>query len=455
MEMLMFCLNTFLEREAMPSRWTAASRIIVYLALLLIPVIVVTVYHKSPGDEFAYNLGRCFALIAFTIMVLQVLLAARLKWIERPFGLNLTFPFHRRMGVFAGLLLACHPLLMAAGGGGLKLLYNGEWWIWVGKCALALLLVNVAVSVCRRRLGVTFEKWRSCHDFLGPAVLALAFIHSWNASIDLTIPVMRGLWVAFLAGALVLFVYHRCYTPRQLRRAPYTVQEVDWEADNVLTVTLAPPAGRPRFDFVPGQFQFVTFLASQGVPVEEHHFTISTSPTQTGSHASTIKASGDFTSLMGQVKPGDPVAVQAPFGRFSYLYHPEARDLVFIAGGIGITPLMSNLRHMRDTGADRRVLLLYANKTEADIVFEGELDRMAGQDKPRVEVVHILTRPGSDWRGETGRLDREKLKRFCGNRLEKSTFFLCCPPPMIKSLVGILTGLGVPLPRISYEYFSL
>jgi predicted ferric reductase len=455
MEMLMFCLNTFLEREAMPSRWTAASRIIVYLALLLIPVIVVTVYHKSPGDEFAYNLGRCFALIAFTIMVLQVLLAARLKWIERPFGLNLTFPFHRRMGVFAGLLLACHPLLMAAGGGGLKLLYNGEWWIWVGKCALALLLVNVAVSVCRRRLGVTFEKWRSCHDFLGPAVLVLAFIHSWNASIDLTIPVMRGLWVAFLAGALVLFVYHRCYTPRQLRRAPYTVQEVDWEADNVLTVTLAPPAGRPRFDFVPGQFQFVTFLASQGVPVEEHHFTISTSPTQTGSHASTIKASGDFTSLMGQVKPGDPVAVQAPFGRFSYLYHPEARDLVFIAGGIGITPLMSNLRHMRDTGADRRVLLLYANKTEADIVFEGELDRMAGQDKPRVEVVHILTRPGSDWRGETGRLDREKLKRFCGNRLEKSTFFLCCPPPMIKSLVGILTGLGVPLPRISYEYFSL
>jgi predicted ferric reductase len=439
----------------MPSRWTAASRVIVYLALLLIPIVVVTAYRLSPGDKFAYNLGRCFALLAFTIIVLQVVLAARLKWVERPFGLNLTFPFHRRMGVFAGILLVLHPLLMAAGGGGLHLLFDGEWWIWLGKGALALLLVNVAVSVCRQRLGVTFEKWRCWHDFLGPVVLVLAFIHSWNAGADFDIPFMRVLWVAFLAGAAALFVYHRCYTPRRLRQAPYTVQEVDWEANNVLTVTLAPPAGRPRFDFVPGQFQFVTFLASQGLPVEEHHFTISSSPTQAGVHSSTIKASGDFTSLIGHVKPGDPVAVQAPFGRFSYLHHPKVRDLVFIAGGIGITPLMSNLRHMRDTGADRRVLLLYANKTEADIVFKGELDRMAGQDKPQVKVVHTLTQPGSDWRGETGRLDREKLRRLCDARLAVSTFFLCCPPLMIQDLVAILQGLRVPLTRISYEYFSL
>ena len=76
---------------------TATSRIIAYLALILLPLFVVTVYHLPPPDEFAYNLGRAFALTAFAILILQVALAARLKWIESPFGLNLTFPFHRRM----------------------------------------------------------------------------------------------------------------------------------------------------------------------------------------------------------------------------------------------------------------------------------------------------------------------------------------------------------------------
>ena len=178
-------------------------------------------------------------------------------------------------------------------------------------------------------------------------------------------------------------------------------------------------------------------------------------PALAGSHTSTIKASGDFTAQIATVKPGDPVAIQAPFGRFSHVFYPEEQDLVFIAGGIGITPLMSNLRHLRDTGARRRVLLLYSNRGEADIVFKEELDRMAGAEAPQVEVVHILTRPDSNWPGESGRLDREKLRRLCGDRLGSSVFLLCCPPPMIQGLVASLRELGVPMSRISYEYFSL
>ena len=189
--------------------------------------------------------------------------------------------------------------------------------------------------------------------------------------------------------------------------------------------------------------------------MEEHHFTISSSPAEPDFHTSTIKASGDFTATIGQTRVGDLAVVHAPFGRFSYLVHPEATELVFIAGGIGITPLMSNLRNMRDTRADRLVLLLYSNKSEADIVFKEELDGMAGGEEPHLQVVHILTQPSSAWQGETGRLDREKLQRLCGAHLAHSTFLLCCPPPMIQSLVAILNDLEVPTSRISYEYFSL
>ena len=440
----------------MANAWPARARIIIYIALVLLPIFIVTIYNLPPPDLFAYNLGRAFALAAFTIMILQVALAARVKWIEKPFGLNLTFPFHRNMGVLAALLLLTHPFLMVLGGGGWKLLLgDNTWYIWVGRAALLLLLINVSLGLWRLPLGLKFETWRQGHNVSGPLILVLGFVHSWYASVDFTLALMQVLWVGLLGAAAVLYWHHKFYTPARLRREPYTVVEVRQEAQDVWTLKFAPPPGQPRFDFLPGQFQFVTLLRGRGLPEEEHHFTISSSPALAGFHTATIKASGDFTATIGATQPGDKAVIQAPFGRFSYLLHPEARDLVFIAGGIGITPFMGNLRHMGDVQADRRVLLLYANKSEGDIVFREELDRIAGGSKPELQVVHILSRAGEAWEGEKGRLDREKIQRLCGERLGRSLFFLCCPPPMTRSLIEILRDLGVPERRISLEYFSL
>lgn len=433
------------------------SRIILYLAVVLSPFLVVAAFHLKTEDVFFYNLGRCFAQMAFAILVMQVVLASRLKWVEAPFGLNLTFPFHRRMGTLAAVLLLLHPPLMAMGGGGWHLIYGlkVEWYILVAKAALALLLINVGVSLWRARLGIKFEKWRLWHDILGPLVLVLAFVHSWYASEDLTVRPMQVLWVVFLGVAVLLFTYHRLLRPVLLRDHLYQVMEVRQETAKVWTLKFAPPPGERRFDFLPGQFQFVTLLRGRGLPVEEHHFTIASSPTEAGYHAATIKESGDFTAGIGQTRIGDTAMIQAPFGRFSYVLHPEWDDLVFIAGGIGITPLMSNLRHLRDTEAERRVLLLYANRDEDNIVFREELAQMEAGGRPDLKVVHILSRPGATWQGERGHLDHEKLARLGGGRLATSAFWLCCPPPMIKSLVAILRDLGVPYGRISYEFFSL
>ncbi|MCX5888320.1 MAG: ferric reductase-like transmembrane domain-containing protein, partial [Deltaproteobacteria bacterium] len=143
----------------------ARTRILLYLLVILAPLMVVALFHLKTEDVFFYNLGRSFALLAFAILIMQVVLAARLKWVEEPFGLNLTFPFHRRMGALAAVLLLLHPPLMALGGGGWHLLYGikMEWYILVAKAALLLLLLNVAVSLWRVRLGIKFEKWRRCH----------------------------------------------------------------------------------------------------------------------------------------------------------------------------------------------------------------------------------------------------------------------------------------------------
>jgi ferredoxin-NADP reductase len=74
---------------------------------------------------------------------------------------------------------------------------------------------------------------------------------------------------------------------------------------------------------------------------------------------------------------------------------------------------------------------------------------------PKLQVVHVLSRPKEAWPGEKGHLDREKIARLCGDRLGTAFFFLCCPPPLIHTLVPVLRDLAVADARIHFEYFSL
>ena len=430
--------------------------IALYVMLIILPVIVATFWGPRPGNSLLWELGKNCALMGFILLALQVVLAGRLQGLERPFGFDILIRFHRHMGLLAIALLVGHPVLLALGGGGLRLLIslNVPWPIMVAKVAVLLLVVNVLLSLYAERIRLKFERWRLLHDIMAPPILILGFLHSRRIGSDLRIPVLQWYWAILFFLALVLFVYHRLIRPWRLGRHRWAVTEVIQELDRVWTVKLEPPEGHRVFDHLPGQFQFITFYRGRGLPVEEHHWTISSSPVQKAYLTSTIKELGDFTATIGQTRPGDTAAVQGPFGRFSYLLRPQDKDLVFVAGGIGITPLMGMLRHMRDTAADHTVLLIYANRSEEDIVFRHEIDRIAAGQHPRLSVVHLLSKPGGGWSGETGHLDREKLERYCRGSVRGRTFYLCGPPRMIAAAIGMLKDLGVSDERIETEVFS-
>jgi len=258
--------------------------------------------------------------------------------------------------------------------------------------------------------------------------------------------------VVLLIASAAAYVFHRFIGPVRRRRQLYQIVSVAREIKNVWTLTFRPPDGLMRFSYLPGQFQFLTFDAGAG---EEHPFTISSSPTQEGCHAATIKESGDFTRTVGTMRPGDLVAVQSPFGRFSYALYPEEHDLVFIAGGIGITPFMGMLRHMRDNRADKEVLLLYTNRTEADIAFREELDRISSQSSPRLSIVHILSRSGDAWDGQRGHIDRTLIQKKVIGDLRTKVFYLCGPPSMMTATIVVLLELGISSRRIRSERFAL
>jgi predicted ferric reductase len=434
--------------------------IVIYCGLIISPLLIVAFSNPPSGQGIIYEIGKGFALVGFMILGFQAVLAARLKWIERPFGFDIVIRFHKHMAVFAALLILFHPLLLALGGAGLALLTTLKipWYLWAGKVALGLLVITVVISLSQFPLRLSFERWRILHDALFPALIILAFLHSRFIGMDFQSGTLRGLlqglWIGMLAVALILFVYHRFVRPLLLGLHPYRVSHIKQETGNVWTVTLAPPKGERRYAYLPGQFQFITFHRGRGLPEEEHHWTISSSPTEADTVSSTIKELGDFTATIGQTKLGDTATVHAPFGRFSYVLHPDERDLVFIAGGIGITPLMGMLRHMRDTKAAIPVLLLYANREEGEICFKKELATIEKGKNPRLKVVHVLSGPAKGWKGETGRIDRERIERYCGKDIAEKAFYICGPPGLLEATIETLRALGVPDGRMHIEIFS-
>ncbi len=430
----------------------------VYLVLVTSPLYTLLLTAPYTDHTMSYELGKAFALMGLVILSLQFFLSSRQKWVERYYGLDMIFSFHKGMAILAGILILSHPVLLAIGSGNFKLLFSFDlpWYILLGKLGLLLLLAQILVSGFRKQIKLKFEHWRPIHNVIGGVLLLGIYVHSLSAAGngDLGQTSMQALWGGFFVIALGSYTYHKLYMPARRKKHAYIVDGVHEEANGVYTLALEPPKGKKRFNYRPGQFHFITLLRSEGLPREEHHFTISSSPTNPDVLTSTIKESGDFTSTIKYTKAGDTASVEAPFGRFSYTFHPNDKNFVFIAGGIGITPLMSMLRHMRDTGANFPVTLFYANRYEKNIVFKDELKEMESGEFPKLKVIHILSQPSQEWNGESGHVDANLLEKYVDD-FQNKAFYICCPAKMRQEMLRILKEKQVKTSQLRLEEFSL
>jgi len=396
-----------------------------------------------PWPVYLYDAGRLFALTGFVLLVFQYLLSSRIKWIERGIGLDRLFGIHRICGGIILALVTAHPLLIllserlqgyAAPIGFLKVL---------GLIAILLVWATAGSALLYGRIPMSYESWKRIHR-IGYLILPLVFIHSFLMGSTLQRGPMRGFWAILVLIYLAVLI-HKIRQHHVFKRHPLRVSRVTKETDDIWRLDFE--GDHPGY--VPGQFMFVR-IEREGRLSAPHPFTIASSPTQKGLSIC-AKAVGDFTSALGETKRSDPAYVDLPYGVFSFVYH-DADRVIFIAGGIGITPFLSMLRYLKDRGLRKEVVLLWGNKTEKDIAFRAELDSMVS-DMPSLKVVHILSRQG-DWPGEKGRIDMGMLKRHVGD-LAKGEYFVCGPLPMMEDVGKALSGLGVPRRRIHTERFAL
>jgi 3-phenylpropionate/trans-cinnamate dioxygenase ferredoxin reductase subunit len=155
------------------------------------------------------------------------------------------------------------------------------------------------------------------------------------------------------------------------------------------------------------------------------------------------------------MKPGQMVYIDGPFGSFSVDRHLHAKGFIFIAGGIGITPIMSMLRTLKNRADNRPLLLIYANNVWEDITFREEIEAL--KSDLNLEVVHVLAYPPEDWQGESGFITQDILERYLPKERRTNIFeiFICGPSPMMDAVEKTLPKIGVPLGDFHSERFDL
>jgi ferredoxin-NADP reductase len=210
--------------------------------------------------------------------------------------------------------------------------------------------------------------------------------------------------------------------------------------------------GHEAFRGSPGQFLTFDWLIDGQKLVRS--YSISSSPTQAGFVEIAVKKNlqGRVSTFLNERTPANlTVEARGPSGRFCFNEN-EHKRIVLLAGGSGITPMISMLRYIDDLCLDTKVTLFYSVRTQRDIIFERELERLV-QCLPNFHRVIVVTQPDSGWSGRTGRLTREMITEELAE-INEQAFFLCGPAAFMDHVNGILLSLGADPQRIVRERFG-
>ncbi|WP_062648692.1 ferredoxin reductase family protein [Streptomyces maremycinicus] len=418
-------------------------------AVLAANAAVVTLFAVQAG--FASNalvvIGRFAGLYSALLMAFQLLLVARLPWLDRRIGMDRLTNWHRWTGFGLLWALVCHVVFITFGYAESssmnpvsQLVDLAETVEGVLRAAVAVVLILVIGGAsgrwARRRLA--YETWHFIHLYTYVAVV-LAFTHQVAVGTTFTTSsAATGYWYAVWGVALGSVFLGRLVLPLwRNRRHRLRVEAVVPEADNVVSVYIT---GRDldRLPARAGQFFLWRFLTKDRW-WQANPFSLSAAPDGTRLRL-TAKAAGDGSAGLRHLEPGTRVFAEGPYGAFTAM-HRTRPEALLIAGGVGVTPIRALLEEIHG-----HAVVIYRVAGERDAVLYDELRELA---LAKGAELHLVTGPPVP-----DRLAPRELAALVPDITERDVF-LCGPPPMMNAVLGTLRELDVPKPQIHFERFSL
>jgi len=230
------------------------------------------------------------------------------------------------------------------------------------------------------------------------------------------------------------------------------VSEIIDETASTKTFRLVPAQGwLPPFQ----AGQYINLVVETGGIITSRDYSISSSPTETAFYDITVRQVEDgFVSdfLLGSTKVGDEFESSSPAGNFFHnpLFH--GNDLVFLAGGSGITPFMSMIREAASMNLDRRIHLFYGSRSDDDVIFEQEIETICSRHK-NISWTKVISDPLQGYRGRTGFITADLMKSVLSD-LSGRMFYLCGPEAMYTFCRNELSKAGIPSRKVRIEMYG-
>jgi ferredoxin-NADP reductase len=235
----------------------------------------------------------------------------------------------------------------------------------------------------------------------------------------------------------------------------YVLKEKIDETPEVLILKFMPEDGNP-VQFDPGMFMMITGVDETGKKYTSRAFSIASDPSTPGMEFMVIKEPqhGDHIgrSHFVDAKIGDVFFLRGPNGQFRF--DPSVdKKVIFIAGGTGLAPFISMLRHIKVTDSKSDVILIYSTKYPTEVISKDELNSYASDLGTKIIITVTRPKEGDGWTGRTGHIDAQMLKDTTPDISER-TMYICGPLAFVKAVKDALVSLNISQERIKADVWG-
>lgn len=417
------------------------------------------------GRSIQLAIPAFLGIVAYTWLLASIIFSARPKFIEKYYSLDKLNRFHAVQAIVALIIAMLHGLW--------EQIIWGNFFLsstLFGILAIATFLFIAIMSILImtnwfgrkklvRSLKTRLKRYpvshygtmKKLHNLNIVGVLFVS-IHVLTMTFRVQEDILTGsIMLIYLMIVLGFYVDHKLLRPNRLRKQLYTVTNVQPQPGRTVTVTLTPPSGR-IFTYKPGQFVFVR-IQDEGYPFEEHPYSLITSPQNSNEIKVAIKDLGDYTHRMQDLPVGVKATVEGPYGGVWHveekLGNPE-ENLVMLAGGVGITPMLGILEELSLKKPANKVVLVWALNDPSELGFAEEFEKFKGEI-PDFTFIPFFA-------NDKGFLDTQKVQTlFQENNLlfDQSQCVLCGPKPFMVAVEKALADSRVQKDNIYYEAFAL